>query len=690
MTSGVSSLPWHPALHSQPFSQDPNGGSIPPFSFLRDTYALGIRRAIGIIPHTMALAPGVRFGPYVIESLLGKGGMGEVYSARDTRLERLVAIKILPAHLSYNPDLRARFEQEARSISALQHPNICVIHDIGSQDGVEYMVMEYLDGSTMDKLIGQSGLPVAIALRYAAQVADAMACAHAAGIVHRDLKPGNLMVDKTGVVKVLDFGLAKSSGIATSAAAETMTVGTTPGTIVGTVAYMSPEQAEGKAVDARSDIFSFGSVFYEMLTGRRAFEGDSSAALLASVLRDEPKALSEVKPDAPPEVRRIASRCLQKNPEKRYANGAELARDLRLCRETLFPESGAIFTPRHIAHEVKRPRVLVPVLIVLLLLAAAITLAVHRSHEAMWARETAIPQVSSLYDQGKFDAAFALATRAEKAVPGDPALTKLWRVISYDFTIETDPPGVSVYRREYADTQGAWEYAGKTPLVHSRQPRGIFLWKFEKPGYAPAIRATMALTGKFVVSPGDPVQAHVTMDPVANAPQGMVRVSPAGYPKTLFIPGYEAMPELALADYWIDQNEVTNKQFKAFVDQGGYRNHDYWKQEFIRDGKKLSWEQAMALFQDSAGRPGPKDWIAGQYPAGQDDYPVTGISWYEAAAYAEFAGKTCRPSITGTAPPVPPWPTSSFRLAISALPAYCLLAANKASGPGERMTWPAT
>ena len=587
----------------------------------------------------MTLAAGAKFGPYVIESMLGAGGMGEVYAARDSRLERRVAIKILPAHLSYNADLRARFEQEAKSISALQHPNICVIHDIGSQDGVEYMVMEYVDGSAMDKLIGRTGLPVEVALRYATQVADAMACAHAAGIVHRDLKPGNLMVDKTGLVKVLDFGLAKSSVMANSAAAETLTVGTTPGTIVGTVAYMSPEQAEGKAVDARSDIFSFGSVFYEMLSGRRAFEGDSSAALLASVLRDEPKSLSELKPDTPPEVRRIATRCLQKKPEKRYLDGAELARDLKLCREKLYPESGAALTPQRVAQEVKRPRVFVPIVLVALLVAAGITMIVRRSREAKWAHEVAIPQISQFYDEGKFTAAFALATRAEKAIPGDPTLAKLWRVVSYNMTIESDPPGANISRHEYGDNSDKWEFAGQTP-VHARQPRGIFLWKFEKPGYGPVVRATTALTGMFGVAPGEPVQGRVTLDPVGNIPTGMVRVSPAHYLKVLFIPGFEAAPELPLADYWIDQYEVTNKQFKVFVDAGGYSKHEYWKQDFVRDGKKLSWDEAMTLFKDSAGRPGPKDWIAGQYPAGQDNFPVSGISWFEAAAYAEFAGKS--------------------------------------------------
>src|SRR6185369_5353049 len=270
----------------------------------------------------MALIPGTKFGPYEIQSLIGAGGMGEVYRALDIRLQRLVAIKVLPAHLSSDPELHARFEQEAKSISGLQHPNICVIHDIGSQDGVDFMVMEYVAGQTLDKLIPPSGLATNVAVKYAAQVAEALSRAHASGIVHRDLKPSNIMVDESGLVKVLDFGLAKLAASASVMSAEAATLATTPGMIMGTVAYMSPEQAEGKPVDAPSDIFSFGSVLYEILTGRRAFHGQSSAALLASVMRDEPKPLNELKRDLPPEVRRIVMHCLRKDPTARYASGA--------------------------------------------------------------------------------------------------------------------------------------------------------------------------------------------------------------------------------------------------------------------------------------------------------------------------------------------------------------------------------
>jgi dienelactone hydrolase len=593
----------------------------------------------------MALTSGTKLGPYRIESLLGVGGMGEVYLARDTRLERTVAIKILPARLSSNPDSHQRFEQEAKSISGLQHPNICVVHDIGSQGGIDFMVMEYVAGQTLDKLIPAGGLATDLAMKYAVQIAEALSRAHAAGIVHRDLKPGNIMVDESGLIKVLDFGLAKLAAPSSAAgvAAPMATVAsmtTTPGMIVGTLAYMSPEQAEGKPIDIRSDIFSFGSVFYEMLSGNRAFEGPPSASLLAAVMRDEPKPLTELKRDIPPEVRHILKRCMRKDPAARYASGTELAHELKTCRDLLFPESGVSLSPARIMREVRRPRMLVPILLVVILMAAGAVRLVRHSRDVRWAHDVAIPQISRMADEGKFAAAYDLATQAEKLIPGDPSLEKLWLAISYQASIDTAPPGVNVYRRDYVDATAAWAPVGKTPLTNVRQPRGMFLWKFEKPGLGTVLRTTSALFGWYPPAPGHPVAGAVTLDDTGKIPQGMVRVSPAHYSKSLFIPGYEGMPALELKDYWIDQYEVTNRQFKAFVDQGGYQKRDYWKVAFRDGGKQLSWEEAIARFHDSTGRPGPKDWIQGEYPKGQDDFPVTGISWYEAAAYAEFAGKS--------------------------------------------------
>jgi formylglycine-generating enzyme required for sulfatase activity/dienelactone hydrolase len=590
----------------------------------------------------MAFTSGTHLGHYEIVSPLGAGGMGEVYRARDTRLDRTVAIKVLPAHLCANHEFRARFEQEAKSISSLQHSNICVLHDVGSQDGIDFMVMEYVNGKTLDNIIPVGGMAARLATKYALQVAEALVHAHSAGIVHRDLKPSNIMVDDSGLVKVFDFGLAKLAESATASNAEVATVVTTKGVILGTVAYMSPEQAEGKPLDVRSDIFSFGSVFYEILTGRKAFEGPTTAALLSAVLRDDPRPVSEIRRDIPPEIRRIVVRCLKKDRESRYASGAELLHDLKTCRETLFPESGAVLSPARIVREVKRPGVLVPFVLVIAALAGGGMMLVKRSREARWARDVAIPEISRLTEQGKFGEygeAFALATKAERSIPGDRRLAELWPMISYGVSIETKPPGADVYRVAYGEKGATWELVGRTPLRDIRQPRGTFLWRFEKPGFATVVQTTTALFGWYL-QPNATIPAIVTLDEVGKIPPGMVRVSQEKLTQELRIPGYEGMPSFSLADYWIDQYEVTNRQYKAFVDQGGYQTKDFWKAPSQKDGKALSWTEALALFHDATGRPGPKDWIQGEYPKGQADFPVTGISWYEAAAYAEFAGKS--------------------------------------------------
>jgi serine/threonine protein kinase len=283
---------------------------------------------------------------YEIIEKLGEGGMGVVYKARDTHLDRFVAIKVLPPEKVADAERKRRFVQEAKSASALNHPNIITIHDIASDNGLDFIAMEYVPGKALNQVITRKGLPLAEALKYAVQIADALATAHAAGIIHRDLKPGNVMVsgapERSGSVKVLDFGLAKLTDKTDSGDrefTESMHQDGAPasgdGAIVGTVSYMSPEQAEGKKVDARSDIFSFGSLLYEMVTGRRAFQGDSTLSTLSAVLREEPKPASEIVEGLPRELERIIARCLRKSPERRFQTMA----DLKVALEELKEES---------------------------------------------------------------------------------------------------------------------------------------------------------------------------------------------------------------------------------------------------------------------------------------------------------------------------------------------------------------
>jgi eukaryotic-like serine/threonine-protein kinase len=279
-------------------------------------------------------------GPYEVIAPLGAGGMGEVYSARDTRLDRTVALKILPQHLADAPEVRQRFEREARAVSSLNHPNICALYDIGRQDNTDYLVMEYLEGETLAKRIERGPMPTPELLRVAIQICEALEKAHRQGVIHRDLKPGNVMLTKSGA-KLLDFGLAKGAAPAVSDLSSSPTVSqplmggnargsqlTVQGTIVGTLQYMSPEQLEGGEADARSDIFSFGATFYEMATGQKAFPAKSQATLIAAIIKEEPRPISELQPMSLPALERIVTTCLSKDPDERWQSAGDLKREL--------------------------------------------------------------------------------------------------------------------------------------------------------------------------------------------------------------------------------------------------------------------------------------------------------------------------------------------------------------------------
>src|SRR5512139_3727538 len=288
----------------------------------------------------MSLAPGTRLGPYEVTALIGAGGMGEVYKAKDTRLDRSVAIKVLPSHVSADADRRARFAREAKTIAGLNHPHICTLHDVGETDGTTYLVMEHLTGETLAQRLEKGPLPLEQALTVATEIADALSAAHRQGIIHRDLKPGNVMLTKAGT-KLLDFGLAKlkahgeQPAAAHLASAPTQSTPLTgEGTIVGTLRYMAPEQLEGKPADARTDLWALGAILYEMVTGKRAFEGTSAASLITAIMSVEPAPVSTLQPLTPSGVDRLVRRCLAKTPDDRWDSAHDAGDELRWIRES--------------------------------------------------------------------------------------------------------------------------------------------------------------------------------------------------------------------------------------------------------------------------------------------------------------------------------------------------------------------
>jgi serine/threonine protein kinase len=338
---------------------------------------------------------------YKILDKLGEGGMGVVYKAQDLRLDRLVALKFLPPHFGSEEARKKRFIQEAKAASALDHPNICTIHEIDETgDGHLFIAMAYYQGETLKDKIERGPLSVGEATDLALQIAQGLAKAHAQGLVHRDIKPANVIVTTDDVVKIVDFGLAKMAG---------GTELTKTGTTLGTAAYMSPEQAKGEHVEQRTDIWSLGVALYEMLTGQRPFRADHAPGLVYAVVHEKPLPIRSVRSGLPVELERIVARALEKDPVARYPSAAEMAADLADYRSSLTSTQTSSVDLKLLLRQSKRPRVAVPVLLIFLALVATGAWLVKRGARARWAREQALPEIGRLVDSEKFAAAFALA-----------------------------------------------------------------------------------------------------------------------------------------------------------------------------------------------------------------------------------------------------------------------------------------
>jgi dienelactone hydrolase len=569
-----------------------------------------------------SVQPGDRIASYTVERRLGAGGMGEVWRARDERLGRDVAIKLLLPHPSNSTERVGALQAEARAAGTLNHTNVLTVYDVGDHGGAPYLVTECLDGESLRvRLSAVGALSVDAALDIALQVARGLDAAHERRIVHRDLKPENIFLALDGRVKVLDFGLATQHESAPQpASSQELPAESTRSLLAGTAGYMAPEQVRGEAVDRRADIFALGAVLYEMLAGRRPFKGDCTLGTLDAVLTQQPPPLADVNPGISPALSRIVGRCLAKSPDDRFATAADVGSALdSVIRARNLP------SPPSLLALFRRPVVMVTVVLVVLAIAAVGWRWHVVTSRVRWAHMVAAPEAERLLKHGDYAEAFLLARQALDVVPDDPHLRQVWIDTSNPnpAAMTTDPPGADVALAPYRTPTTSWFALGRTPLRGVPIPRGPFRLRISKAGFQP-IEGSGA--------PGAALQRY-RLDPLGAAPPGMVRV----------VGGRDSVRfgEVGdVDDFWLDRFEVTNRQFKEFVDRGGYRRRDYWREPFTDGGRSVPWEEAVSRFRDATGQPGPATWKSGTFTDGQAEFPVGGVSWYEAAAYAVFAGKS--------------------------------------------------
>ena len=570
-------------------------------------------------------------GPYEVTERIGRGGMGEVFLAQDSRLARKVALKLLPFHVTQDKQRLERFKQEARAASALNHPNILTIYEIGEAGGRPFIATEFIEGETLRSRIESSRIAASQALEVAIQIAQGLNAAHEAGIVHRDIKPENIMLRRDGYVKILDFGLAKLIEPHVADNEVSTLIKTDEGMIMGTARYMSPEQARGQSVDCRTDIWSLGVVLYEMFAGNAPFAGDSAADVIAAILDKEPVSLAHHLPEVPSELERIIIKSLRKEREDRYQVIKELLVDLKdLKREFERAEEGRAQRPdKGRLHSSARLAIIAgaAVLAILLIVALGVWTFVRRA-QSETERKAAVAEVERLVDLGRFVDVWRIGRAALQRWPADPQLELPMRATTQLVTIATDPPGAEVAFKAYEDISGEWLSLGTTPLNGVRAPLGQLRWRLTKEGFEP-FEARLEV--------GAPAAAAGRPD--VNAPP--IRLRPVGgdVERMVFVPGGRE-GAVELSDYWIDRTEVTNREFKDFVDRGGYQDPKFWTHLRQERSQVLGHEGAGAAFRDRTGRPGPSTWELGSYPEGKDEYPVSGVSWFEAAAYCQSVGKT--------------------------------------------------
>jgi eukaryotic-like serine/threonine-protein kinase len=561
---------------------------------------------------------GDRIAAYTVTERLGAGGMGEVWRARDDRLGRDVAIKLLLPHPTDTAGRVRAFEREARAAGALNHSNVLTLYDVGDHGGAPYLVTECLEGESLRARLERGRPGIDAALEIALGVARGLGAAHARGIVHRDLKPENIFLASDGRVKILDFGLASLRAAAPDPPEPFRPADPAARTLDGgTAGYMAPEQMRGEPVDPRADIFALGAVIHEMLAGERPFRAGSAADVLSLILTHDPPDLSHLDPQIPAALSRMVGRCLAKSANGRFAVIGRVEKVLEaVVRERQPQASPGVFAL------LRRPAVRAMVVLAIVLTATAGWRWRTVAARNRWIHDVGAPEIRRLANTGDYTAAFLLARRALDVLPEDPQVRQLWLDVTTVTDVTTNPAGADVAVAAYRPPAGEWVPLGRTPLKSVRIPRGMSRLRIEKAGFQP-------IDGSIHAAPG----LRFDLFSPGRMPAGMVRVT-GGRDDVRFgsVTGVDG--------FWIDRLEVTNREFKEFVDRNGYAEQRYWREPFVDRGASLTWAAAMERFRDRSGQRGPATWAHGTYPEGQADFPVGGISWYEAAAYAQFAGKS--------------------------------------------------
>lgn len=601
---------------------------------------------------------GTIIGRYKLLEKIGEGGMAVVYMAEQEKpIRRKVALKIIKLGMD-TKSVIARFEAERQALALMEHPNIAKVLDAGATEtGRPYFVMELVTGVSITEYCDANNISTSNRLKLFIEVCNAVQHAHQKGIIHRDIKPSNVMVthhDGRIIPKVIDFGIAK----AINQKLTEKTLFTRYAHIVGTPAYMSPEQAElsDLDVDTRSDIYSLGVLLYEMLTGTTPFSEEELRKAgyieMERIIREqEPvkpstklstfgKTLTDVAkhrsatPDVLTKAVRgdldwIVMKSLEKDRTRRYETVNSLIMDIQrhLKHEPILAGSpGAVY---RLQKFLRRHRSRIVAMAAATILFAGLifgTTAYVQNRRVRWARHVALPKITEHIEQDDYLAAFSLATKVEKYVPKDPMLVELWPRMCRDFSIVTAPSGADIFYKEYSAIDDQWQYLGRSPLQNVRFPRGVYRWKIEKEGFE---------TREFVTDKS----LNIQLSEEDSLPPDMVRIKAGTFEVKSASSGQ--IQAIEAPAYLIDKYEVTNEHFKEFVHKGGYRNPEFWKKlQFLKDGRKLSWTEAMREFHDRTGKIGPATWEDGTYPEGQGKHPVSGVSWFEAAAYAEFVGKS--------------------------------------------------